>query len=79
MEILTQLFQTFHITLVIKIGFLLLIGMYLIFTVFLVNQVRSLNKLVRIEHGHASALVYTTTILYSLATIVLFFVALAIL
>lgn len=64
---------------VIKIGFLIFIGLLSIFSIILFNQVRSLNHVVTIAGGNASLLVFLAALFYVVATIFLFLLTLVIL
>lgn len=69
----------FDLFLIIKIIFLLLIGLYGIFAIFVFNQIRSLNRVVYIRRTAGSPFIQSLAFFYLLATLALFLFALAIL
>lgn len=67
------------ITLVFKILILVLIGLYGIFALIITTHVRSLNKIILIQKATGSPLMHIIAIVYLVATISLFLLAVVIL
>lgn len=70
---------TFDITLVIKLFFLVIIGLYSTFVLIVFINVRSLTKLILIKSSSGSKLITILTLVYLLLTVFLFVLALVIL
>lgn len=66
-------------SLIVKIIFLVLVGIYLIFVIIVFNNVRSLRRIIIISSAAGSPLIQFLAIFYLIATIVLFLTALLIL
>lgn len=62
--------------LIMKIVFLVLVGLYLIFVIIVFNNVRSLRRIVIITSAAGSPLIQFLVIFYLLATVALFVAAL---
>lgn len=65
--------------LIIKVAFLVLEALYIAFSIIVVNQVNSLNKLFFIEPAHSSRVIQIISIIQLLLAIFLFILTLAIL
>lgn len=70
---------TFDLAFIVKLFFLLLIGMYSVFVFVVFTNIRSLNKLILVERAAGSKVVTTLTFVYLLLTVFLFILALVIL
>ena len=69
----------FDITLLIKLFFLIVIGLYAAFVLIVFINVRSLTKLILIKSSLGSQLITILTLVYLVLTIFLFILALVIL
>lgn len=67
------------IDLFFKVAVLIVIGIYLLFTLIALTQVRALNRLVRIESGKSSFIIQNLFLLYFFLVASLFLLALVIL
>ncbi len=69
----------FNILIIVKAVFLIFLGLYLIFTILIFNNIRSLNRVVIIQKALGSPFIQTLAFIYLLATILLFLLAVVIL
>lgn len=67
------------LTLLIKIPFLAVIVLYILFALVLLNKVRSLGKIIFVSHFKITLLLDTIAFIHLLAAVSLFFIALVIL
>ena len=79
MNNLLNLFLQFHLSLFVKGAILLFLFLYLIFAVIIFNQVRSLERIVSINEGQTSRILFMLALLYLVASASLFFLAIGIL
>lgn len=79
MNSLFSFLSLIHFGSFVKVTFLIMLFLYVIFALIIQNQVRSLNKLVTIENGHSSYVLRAFAILYVLLAISLFLVSIVIL
>lgn len=74
-----DLFAILTFSFLVKLGLLIIVGLYTIFALFLIVQVRSLNNTLHIESNHASAIMVLLTLIHFFASLSLFILILAIL
>ena len=72
----TNFFQQINIPLIIKIIFLILIGLYSIFSLMLANKVRSFNKILFLPPNGGGGLMQTLALVYSVTIVIFFLLAL---
>lgn len=77
-NILTAITE-FNLLLIFKLVILLIFLIYLVFSFLLVTQVKALNRLIYIKANQASRIIFIFAIIYLIATLSLFLIALVIL
>lgn len=65
--------------LLLKVGVLILIGLYVVFSIIIVVQARAFQRIVYIGDSHGSLFIQLLSLIHLVGSISLFFVALAIL
>lgn len=69
----------FDLSLIIKIPFLMVIVLYILFALILLNKVRSLGKIIFVEHFRITLLLNSIAFIHLLFAVSLFFITLVIL
>ena len=75
----TALMNQINISLIIKIIFLIIIGLYVIFSLMLVNKIRSFNKILFLPPNGGENLMQAISVVYSVIIIIFFILALIVL
>lgn len=76
---ITLIFQQSSIHLFVKIVFLVLIGLFLIFSLMIANKIRSFNKILFLPSRSGGSLMQSIAIVYSFVVFVLFVLAMILL
>jgi hypothetical protein len=75
----SQFLSQSSVSLVLKITFLIVIGIYVIFSLMLTNKIRSFSKILFIPPQGGGGLMQKLTLVYSFVVIIFFFLVLIVL
>jgi len=70
--------SAFHLDPVLKIGFLILLGIYAIFAFMLINKIRSFNRIISLSAGTGHTFIQTFAYLFFILILSLFIATLVI-
>ena len=75
----STLLQQINIPLLIKITFLVLVGLYAIFSLMLANKIRSFNKILFLPPNGGESLMQAVSLIYAVIVIIFFLLVLIVL